>query len=253
MVNKILDIARGQIGYKEGTGNDTKYGKAYGWNNVAWCVQFIWWLFDQLGKPDLFYGGGKTASCSRLYAFHKKQAVSWSQLKPGDIMFMNFDGSGDTDHVGIVEKVNSGSVTTIEGNTSSGSGGSQTNGEGVYRRTRYKSNFAGAYRPAYEVKPEVLPYNAEAFAADLEKLLEAEGDALNAKLPTVSEKQNKNHAVVKFLQVRLFALGYLFPKYGADGDFGDECGDAVAKFQKARGISADRVVGKNTWAELMKD
>lgn len=101
-------------------------------------------------------------------------------------------------------------------------------------------------------------YGAELFIRDLQAFfnLEVNGkvdDALKAKLPIISEKQNKNHDTVKFLQVRLFALGYLFPKYGADGDFGDECGDAVEKFQKARGIGADRIVGKNTWAELMKD
>ena len=171
MIKKILNLAASQVGYKEGSGNKTKYGEAYGWDGVAWCVQFIWWLFSEIKAPELFYGGGKTASCTALYNFHKKagQAVSWSKLKPGDIMFMCFDGEGDTDHVGIVEKINSGSVTTIEGNTSAGSNGSQANGEGVYRRTRYKSNFVAAYRPAYEVKPEIIPYNAEAFVADLEK------------------------------------------------------------------------------------
>lgn len=255
MVNRILDIAKGEIGYTEKKTNLTKYGEAYGWNGVAWCVIYIWWLFAQLGSPDLFYGGGKTASCSQLYAYHKKQgqAVSWSRLKPGDIIFMCFDGSGDTDHVGIVEKVNGSSVTTIEGNTSDSSKGSQANGGGVYRRTRYKANFAGAYRPKYEVKPEIIPYNAEAFTADLSKLLEVEGDALKAKLPVVSEKQNRTHEVVKFLQVRLFALGYLFPKYGADGDFGTECGNAVEDFQRDRDLTADRIVGKNTWSKLTED
>lgn len=99
-------------------------------------------------------------------------------------------------------------------------------------------------------------YGAELFVRDLQKLfgLETNGkadNALKAKLPQVSEQQNSEHDVVRFLQVRLFAMGYLFPKYGADGDFGDECGDAVEKFQKARGIGVDRIVGKNTWAELM--
>lgn len=101
-------------------------------------------------------------------------------------------------------------------------------------------------------------YGAELFVRDLQKLfgLEVNGkvdDALKAKLPTVSEKKNSQHDVVRFLQVRLFALGCLFPKYGADGDFGDECGDAVALFQMAKGIDDDRIVGNNTWAKLMED
>lgn len=255
MIKKIINLALGEVGYVERKTNLTKYGEEYGWNGVYWCVQFIWWLFAQLGLSKLFYGGGKTASCSQLYAYHKKQgqAVSWSQLRAGDIMFMCFDGSGDTDHVGIVIEVKDGYVITVEGNTNSDDGGSQTNGGGVYKRTRKKKYFVAAYRPAYEVKPEVLPYNAEAFTADLSKLFEAEGDALKAKLPTVSEKKNSQHDVVRFLQVRLFALGYLFPKYGADGDFGTECGNAVEDFQRKHDLTADRIVGNNTWAKLMED
>ena len=41
-------------------------------------------------------------------------------------------------------------MTAIEGNTSSGTAGSQANGDGVYRRKRKLSLVLGAYRPKYE-------------------------------------------------------------------------------------------------------
>jgi len=43
----------------------------------------------------------------------------------GDIVFYDWGGDGVSDHVGIVEKVNSdGSIVAIEGNTSDGFGDS---------------------------------------------------------------------------------------------------------------------------------
>jgi len=46
-------------------------------------------------------------------------------------------GSTISGHIGFVEKWNKISGKTIEGNTSSGKVGSQSDGDGVYVRTRY--------------------------------------------------------------------------------------------------------------------
>ena len=52
-------------------------------------------------------------------------------------------------------------VTAIEGNTSNGNTGSQSNGDGVYRRKRKLSLVLGAYRPKYEASyREVLKKRA---------------------------------------------------------------------------------------------
>ena len=54
-----------------------------------------------------------------------------------------------TDHCGICESVSGQYVTAIEGNTSNGNTGSQSNGDRVYRRKRKLSLLLGAYRPKY--------------------------------------------------------------------------------------------------------
>ena len=62
---------------------------------------------------------------------------SWhtSDPHPGDLVLY---GSGVAEHVGVVENASGGRDTsTIEGNTSSGPGGSQSNGGGVFRRHRH--------------------------------------------------------------------------------------------------------------------
>lgn len=63
---------------------------------------------------------------------------SWhSTGEPGDLALFDTPGGDPAIHVGMVEKrVNATTYMTIEGNTSSGSSGSQSEGGGVYRRRR---------------------------------------------------------------------------------------------------------------------
>ena len=69
---------------------------------------------------------------------------------PGDVLIYDFPGTAyKTDHCGICESVSGQYVTAIEGNTSNGNTGSQSNGDGVYRRKRKLSLVLGAYRPKY--------------------------------------------------------------------------------------------------------
>jgi len=55
---------------------------------------------------------------------------------------------------------------------------------------------------------------------------------------------------VKDLQNVLIGAGYKLPKYGIDGDFGDETRTAVIAFQKAHGLDDDGRVGSLTLEQL---
>jgi N-acetylmuramoyl-L-alanine amidase len=61
----------------------------------------------------------------------------------------------------------------------------------------------------------------------------------------ILEKGDKGAAVTE-LQKDIIAKGFSLPKYGADGDFGDETVAAVKALQKAAGIAVDGIVGPNT-------
>ena len=37
----LIKVATKEIGYTEKKNNDTKYGIAYGMNNVYWCMIFV--------------------------------------------------------------------------------------------------------------------------------------------------------------------------------------------------------------------
>ena len=58
-------------------------------------------------------------------------------------------------------------------------------------------------------------------------------------------------ADVANLQKLLMKAGYALPKYGADGDFGDECLTAVKAFQKDSKLTVDGIVGAKTWKALL--
>jgi hypothetical protein len=83
---------------------------------------------------------------------------SGARAEPGDIVFYNFPGEATYDHTGIVLKDNGSSITTIEGNTSApGGSGSQSNGGGVFVRTRDKDGTIIGYgRPRFQ-KPNHEP------------------------------------------------------------------------------------------------
>lgn len=55
---------------------------------------------------------------------------------------------------------------------------------------------------------------------------------------------------VRAAQKALIAKGYSCGNGGADGQFGDGTKDAVMRFQKAHGLKADGIIGKDTCAKL---
>ena len=71
-----------------------------------------------------------------------------------------------------------------------------------------------------------------------------------AERPTLRNGSSGN--AVKTLQMKLIALGYSFEPSGADGAFGSMTEARVKAFQLAVGISADGIVGPQTWAALDK-
>lgn len=76
-------------------------------------------------------------------------AVAKEQAQPGDHAFFNFSGGAVPQHTGLVVKRVPGGLLTIEGNTSSGNSGSQSNGGGVFLRTRPDWIVCGVGRPRY--------------------------------------------------------------------------------------------------------
>ena len=223
MKNKIISLAIEQLG------NDyTTYCKDMGYNyRIEWCACFISWLAEKLGITDII---PIDMSCNSQIKKFKSMGV-WHtdrNFQSGDIIYYDWDISGDADHVGIIEKVNGMSLTVIEGNN-----GNYPNDRVRRREISSASSLIFGYaRPKYPVKSS------------------ANSSDVNISLPTV-RKGNSGNAV-KILQLALVAYEYNIGKYGADGDFGSDTESAVRQFQKNSGIEVDGIVGKDTWSELLK-
>ena len=155
-LNKVIELCEASVGYTEGPNNDTKYGKWYGLNNNPWCAMFVSWVFNEAGRVSEIAASSKKgfASCDAgLKWFAKKgNLVPIGNAEPGDIAFFQFDDDAQPDHVGIVIKNNIKlkRLVCIEGNTAGDAKGSQSNGDGVYKKKRPYSLVMAVARPSKE-------------------------------------------------------------------------------------------------------
>ena len=111
---------------------------------------FVSMCLDECGQIDTIGGFSFNTdyTVNKVRQHPDSYFVSVYDAEPGDIVIFNWDGGG-TDHVGFVEKnLGGGTLQTIEGNTSSGSYGSQSAGNGVWRRVR-SCCMEYVIRPAY--------------------------------------------------------------------------------------------------------
>jgi len=149
--DKMIEIAQAEIGYIEGPAdNQTKYQKP----KQAWCGAFVNWVAKSAGVkiPNCTY----TPAGAVAFMDKKRwQDAASATPEPGDIVFFDFPGDAldRISHVGIVIANNGdGTVTTIEGNTSSDKKGDQRNGGEVCRKIRaYKKKNRGKLKPSLAV------------------------------------------------------------------------------------------------------
>ena len=124
-----------------------------GYDGVPWCGCFVASAaVEEAGadvplKSRLAYTPYIVADASA--GANGLARVPYDQVQRGDLVVFNF-GSGGAKHVGIAAgPFTAGMTDCIEGNTSSGTSGSQDNGGGVYRRQRPVSHVCGVARPDY--------------------------------------------------------------------------------------------------------
>lgn len=119
---RFVEVAKTQVGYQEGSNNNTKYGAWYGANNNAWCVMFISWCAEKAGIPTSVIPkmASTTAMCNWFGENNRLHLRTSMYIPlPGDIVFFTGNGTkGGLKHTGMVEAVNGTTLITIEGNYS---------------------------------------------------------------------------------------------------------------------------------------
>lgn len=179
----VIEIAKGELGKTEHPPGSNKvlynteyYGREVSGPEYKWCLVLLWWIFNRAGEGQAFFGGAKTASCGTLYRWYKAQGltVPKNEVKAGDIVILNFKGTMDTQHCGLVVDTGTNWIQTIEGNTSPGLEGSQDNGGCVARKIRTMAQVVGVCRPTYKEEP-MLPetdYETHWAVKDIDRAME---------------------------------------------------------------------------------
>lgn len=178
---KVIDVALSEVGYLEkatkaqlddktanaGSGNYTKYSRdlaTYPYFNgskqgAAWCAVFVAWCFVQAYGKDaalkLLCQPTKAADncgagCKYMRNYFKNKGQLHTSPQPGDAIFFYSKDKSQIQHTGLVYKVDSSKVYTVEGNTS-GASGVIANGGGVCTKSYSLSydRLAGFGRPDF--------------------------------------------------------------------------------------------------------
>ena len=242
-VEHLLEVASGEVGYKEDHGR-TKYGEWAGDPAAQWCAEFQCWCVNQVDErwgTDLlrnvypFYTSSNTGLRWFLkagrYVVRKGKVPDWGYewLKgentyiqsgdyipqPGDWVFFNWGGGTDTEHVALVEfctrNPRSGDVTVhvIEGN-----------------------NPATVARNTYGINdPSILGYGTVRDVADITMTFGNEGEK------------------VALLQEKLAYLGFLDDTL-VTGHFGDGTMEAVRAYQQSRKLRVTGIANMKTQQKL---
>jgi hypothetical protein len=245
----LLEVIGKEIGTIEGPkDNETKYGAFTKANFLPWCGSFVMWTANQAGVkvPNTVY------TPAGVEAF--KKAGKWVPAKgnkpqPGWVVYFDFPGGRDIDHVGWVLKDNGdGTCWTYEGNTSpDGKSGSQANGGEACKKLRaYGPNkkgllpfIAGYGQVDY---PDAAPSTLEDKKVALAEVAKSQGVAVPpVKLFTPVKVGSKGQAV-KDIQAIL--------KLATDGSFGPGTEKAVKAFQTKEKLPVTGIVDEETFRHL---
>lgn len=236
LIEKVLDIERKEIGYKESANNWTKYGQWFADNiahnqsfaNAPWCAMFQTWAMALAGVP------GDQWPYSSPQGSEVNYLADWLEDKgfrtgaddmpePGDIVFYSWNADPeDLDHVGMVSNVtgktpDNALLYVIEGNYNDRVG---------MRSIRYRDNTV--------CKTFRLPAAIETVFPALSFMLRR-GDSGQA---------------VEILQAGLICRGYDIYG-GVDGYFGSKTEEALKRYQADVEIIVDGKAGTETFAKML--
>lgn len=208
--------------------------------DIWWCMAFVSMVFDMAGEIDAIGGYSYNTDVTRS----RMDEVDIAYAQRGDLVLFDWDNDGRTDHVGIVEaNLGGGWLQTIEGNTSPSNAGSQSAGNGVYRRQRCYG-IACVLRPKWSDEADTVPTGT---------------DSLNDKW--------WGSATTRALQasMNLPASGWIddqdtdnedyFPRSGTGWDWvsnPQDGSDTIAELQRRLDIDADGIAGPATVEALQE-
>lgn len=205
---------------------------------IAWVCKLVSIIFPSASCPDMV---------SKYKAAGRWMETDSYMPQIGDVVFYDWDDSGQgddvgtPDHVGIVSEVFASSFNVIEGNASD-----MVKIRTLQRNGRYIRGFglpdyaAAATGDEVIVEPEPAPEDPmsdpNTYALTYTILRHGAG----------MKGQEYLREQVRSVQQRLRWLGFDIGPDGADGEYGDNTAKAVGQYQKSVGLLADKEFGPKT-------
>ena len=266
--SRVCDLAESWVGKRQADGSHREIIDIY--NQIRplprgykmsytdfWCAATVSALAQALGLTDYIF---PECSCDRMIQLYKQHG-RWMEddayvPQPADVIFYDWDDSGvgdntgASDHVGTVISVSGSVINIIEGNCGNAVQytARQVNGRYIrgYGLPDYASLADGIEEPPGVV---IIPDDDTSSDADASPSPPGEGCCM-VELPElmVGDEGEAVRAAQSLLELRGFRCGWM----GCDGEFGDKTQSAVGKFQRARGLTQDGIIGRETWAALIK-
>lgn len=271
--SNLIKIAKNEVGYLEkksnknldsktanaGSNNYTKYNAVFGVNGCYWCCYFICWLFYRLcnnSKADakIMLCGTLSGSCETLRMAFKNHSRYSSTPQVGSLIFFKGTRHAGANHIGIVYKVSSSKVYTIEGNTSGGST-VVDNGGGVAKKS-YKRSYAkimGYGHPKYESTTNT--------SANTNTSTTSTKSTYTGNFPTLPKRgyykigdgyKTLTDSKTQIKRVQKLINWIIGSKLTVDGLYGANTSNAVKSYQKKYGLTADGEFGKASLAKAKK-
>lgn len=209
--------------------------------SVWWCMCFVSMCFDMAGEIDAIGGFSYNTDVTK----NRMKKVSIEDAQRGDVVLFDWDQDGLTDHVGIVEaNLGDGWLQTIEGNTSPSNAGSQSAGNGVYRRQRSWC-IDCVLRPAWS--DEESEESSEGTNAMNDAWWgRATTYALQASLNTPADGIISDQDIYFADDITRAGTGW---EFNDDPDSGSE---VISALQQKLGVEVDGIVGPDTISALQQ-
>ena len=255
--DNALRIAASQLGTVESppNSNNVHYARWYGMNQNPWCAMFLSWVFSEAGVASQY----RHAGVAHSLAVARNRGRHTTEFRRGYVACrINSGGWTGPGHTGVVEAVHAdGSVTTIEGNTSPGAGGSQRDGGGVWRRRRSKSYWnrqcivikyddaqppPATQPPPPATQPGQIPVDGD-FGPMTKRSLQVSLNRTGANPQLVVDGDFGSNSK-RALQAR---LNHVAGPVGIDGDIGPQ---TIRSLQRHVGVAQDGAWGPNTTRAL---
>lgn len=190
------------------------------------CRGFTYWLFLQVGIK--IEGAGATSQYNNDSNWEIKGPIEEMPKDKVCCVFRHDSSTGKMEHTLLYDGA----------------------GNYIHCSGEVKKVKASGYKPTHYAIPKGLHTGVVIPVTPSEPVITPPTDT-SVDLPTL--RKGSKGSYVTLLQTLLMNRGYQLPKFGADGDFGNETLTAVQQFQKNNGLTVDGIVGLKTWEILERE